>query len=510
MTRIASINLERVPITELLGRGSAHPIYPRTSAPCPLAALEQRISELEAQVAELEAQLQQRDATIEKLKQQLRQLQEQLAETQRSAKRQATPFARKKGVAKPKKPGRRSGRGTFNHRAKPAPEDVDYTFQVPLPCCPNCGASLQDEKTHEHFEVDIPPIRPIVTCYVTRSGYCPACKKRVHSRHPEQTSTANGAAGVSLGPRVKALATDLKHRLGVPYAKVCEHFDTAFGLSVTPGGLCQADTRLAKRARPVYEELITALRACAVAHSDETGWRIGTLSAWLWVFTSQEITVYTIRRSRGHEVVVDILGETFAGVLVSDCFRAYDAKELNDWLKQKCIGHLLRNLGEIEASKAGRAVCFAREVTDLLREALALKTEKPTLDTETFAQRASALETRLDASIDEKRRMTDPDNVRFARRLRKQRPHLLRFLYVEQLDATNNLAERRLRPPIVSRKTSGCNRTDGGAESHAILSSVLVTCRQQGQSILDYIVALQRSNGEPPSLLEKSTGVPPP
>jgi hypothetical protein len=367
---------------------------------------------------------------------------------------------------------------------------------------------LEDEKTHEHFEVDIPPVKPVVTRYVTHSGYCKTCRRRVQSRHPQQISTATGAAGVVVGPRVKAIAADLKHRLGVPYAKICEHLETGLGLSVTPGALSQADTRLSKKARPVYEELIGALRACTVAHADETGWRIGTLSAWLWVFTTQDITVYTIETSRGHQVVLNILGQEFAGVLVSDCFLAYDAKALEEWLKQKCIAHLLKDLREIEASKTGRAVNFARDVTTLLREALALKADQPNLTADVFTQRATALEARLDALIDEKRRMTDPDNQRFAKRLRKQRPHLLRFLYVAELDATNNLAERKLRPAVVARKTSGCNRTDAGAEAHAILSSLLVTCRQQKRPILDYLIALQRATDEPPSILPESMCAP--
>lgn len=179
---------------------------------------------------------------------------------------------------------------------------------------------------------------------MTHSGDCAKCGKRVRSRHPEQTSEATGAAGVVGGPRAKALAADLKHRLGASYGKVCEVLNDAFGLKVTRSGGCQADQRLAEQARPVYEELIEALRECAVVHSDETGWRIGLLSAWLWVFTNQDITVYAIRESRGHEVVVEILGQTFKGILVSDCFLAYDDKALRDWLKQKCVGHLLRNL----------------------------------------------------------------------------------------------------------------------------------------------------------------------
>jgi len=104
--------------------------------------------------------------------------------------------------------------------------------------------------------------------------------------------------------------------------------------------------------------------------------------------------------------------------------------------------------------------------------------------------------------------MKDTDNIRFAKRLRKHRQHLLRFLYVDELDATNNQAERMLRPAVITRKTNGCNRTPNGADAHAILSSVLVTCRQHSIPILDYMVKLHRF-GETPPLLVSSIPAPP-
>ena len=57
--------------------------------------------------------------------------------------------------------------------------------------------------------------------------------------------------------------------------------------------------RMAEQARPVCEELVEVLRASTLVHADEIGWRIGTLSAWLWVFTNREVTVYTVRRGSG-------------------------------------------------------------------------------------------------------------------------------------------------------------------------------------------------------------------
>lgn len=449
--------------------------------------------QLLGRIVELEKALAEAQALIQVLK-------EENETLKRAGKRQAVPFERRKKVEKPKKRGRRKGKGEFKHREKPKAEEVNETRRAEICGCPDCGGELTDLKEHEQYEIDIPAVKPIITRYVMVSGRCPSCDERHWMYHPEQISKATGAAGVVIGPRAKALAADLKHRFGASYGKVCEVINDAFGLNVSRSAWYQADQRLGKQAESVYQELIAAIRTCSVVHSDETGWRIGALSAWLWVFTGQTITVYAIEKSRSHQVVVNILGQEFAGVLVSDCFLAYDHHALAAWLKQKCLSHLLKDLKSLHETKTRGAVRFARDLTALLKDALQLKAQKSQLTDAQFDQLAAALETRLDQLIDTKRQLTDPDNARFAKRLRKHRQHILRFLYIDELDATNNQAERMLRPAVITRKTNGCNRTDEGAKTHAILSSLLATCRQQAVPILDYLIQLHCFGKSPPSL----------
>ncbi len=457
---------------------------------------DQRIAELEEQLSQALATIQK----LQKLEKEVERLQARVEELERAEKRQATPFARRHWVERPRRPGRKAGKGKFARRELPKVHQVYETKVAKLQGCPECGGRLCEIHKHEQYVTDIPVVEVQTTRFVTYSGFCRACHKRVRSRHPEQTSQATGAAGVMVGARAKALAADLKHRLGVSYGKVSEVLNDTFGLQVSRSGWCQADQKLARTAKPVYEELIEVIRQCSVVNADETGWRIGTLAAWLWVFTHQEVTVYAICDHRSSDAVVDILGEQFQGILTSDCYLAYDARKLKEWLKQKCVGHLLRELKDMQERKSGRALHFARQVTLILQEAMALKAEKASLDPFTFFQHAQALEARIDVLIAPRRRLADHDNARFAKRLRKQRPHLLRFLYIDELDATNNLAERMLRPAVITRKTNGCNRSRSGAATHAILSSVLVTCRQHAIPILDYLVQLQQY-GENPSPL---------
>jgi hypothetical protein len=370
-----------------------------------------------------------------------------------------------------------------------------------LPACPHCAGALTDRATHEQFQVEIPPVTPVVTRFHTESGYCPTCAQRVRSIHPEQISAATGAAGVVLGPRVKAFAADLHHRLGLSYGKIADLLAEVFDLPVTRGGLCQADAALARLAEQIYTELVAAVRASEVVHVDETGWRIGALAAWLWVFTNEHLTVYTIDPRRGHEVVLHILGREFAGVMVADCFVAYDAAALSTWLHQKCVAHLLRELHDLATTKRGAVQAWALELMALLRDALVLKAGAGDLRAPDYEAAATGLEARLDRLIAGAVRSRDADRARLGRRLDKHRVEILRFLYLEDLEATNNRAERQLRPAVVMRKTGGCNRTANGAAAHAILMSVLATCRQRGMKILDYLIKLQQYGTTPPSLV---------
>jgi hypothetical protein len=131
----------------------------------------------------------------------------------------------------------------------------------------------------------------------------------------------------------------------------------------------------------------------------------------------------------------------------------------------------------------------------LLREALALREEKGRLEPAEFEARLQELEARLDARIAEKRRFTDRDNARLARRLRKRR-----FLRVEGVEATNNRAERALRPAVLVRKTGGCNKTRRGARTHAVWASLLPTLRQPGRETLTYRISVRTAPARLPPL----------
>src|SRR4051812_9772727 len=425
---------------------------------------------------------------IDELRAEVERLKAELGQSRRAGKRQAAPFSKGSPKADPKRPGRKAGHPP-SHRPPP-PDQVDRTIEAPLPPeCPECRAPLDGAPVtvHDQYQIDLPEPRPVVTRFRVPVARCPACRRRVQGRHPEQTSDALGSAAVRYGPRQLGLAADLKHRLGVSYRKCSSVLLTLTGVVVASAALVRSSHRLRRLAPPSYDRLVEAAKKSAVQHVDETGWKIGGRSAWLWVFADEHATLYRIRKSRGHEVVVEVLGDDYQGVLVSDCFLAYDPLNFK---KSKCSAHLLKRCSEVEHSKTRGAVRFSRRVAALLRRAMALKRRRGAIGDHGYAVLRGKVHAELDRLL--AGTYTDPDNARLAKLLRKHRDSVLRFLDHDGVDATNNLAEREGRPAVIARKLWAGNRTGGGAKTHAVLAGVFRTYRRQGRDILEAVVELLR------------------
>ena len=90
---------------------------------------------------------------------------------------------------------------------------------------------------------------------------------------------------------------------------------------------------------------------------------------------------------------------------------------------------------------------------------------------------------------------TDEDNARLVRLLKKQRRWLFNFLDHDACDATNNAAERAIRPTVIIRKTHGWNGTPAGAHVHEVIASVLQSWSRQGVNFGVLLSAMMRLRG---------------
>jgi hypothetical protein len=342
---------------------------------------------------------------------------------------------------------------------------------------------------------ELPKIEPIRRRVVTYVGQCAHCGP-VRTTHPAQVSTATGAAGVHLGPHALALAADLRHTTGLTLRKTCAVLKEHFGLPLSPGGLSQALARMATKVSPDYQRLQHDLAHSPSVHVDETGWWREGKHAWLWVVATAEGTLYHVSSQRDAQTLATLLGEAYRGTLVSDCLNIYDRYPAAR--KSKCVAHHLRAIAE--AQNAVPDSPFLRGLRRLFGAALKLQRATERLPEEVYARGVASLERRLDRLLGSP--ATHAEEERIGKRLRQRREHLLTFLHEPGVAATNNLAERQLRPAVVTRKLSCGHKTREGARAWEVLASLAATCRQRGQRFVDLVAKRLSLSGD------RSGGVP--
>src|SRR5215204_1240543 len=241
--------------------------------------------------------------------------------------------------------GRRRG-GQPGHpphqRAVVPPEQVE-TVVVHWPThCRQCAALLAGEAVGapvRHQVTELPPVRASVTEHQLQHVRCGACGTTTCAALPAEVPAG------AFGPRLQATVAVLAGRYRLSRREVVGVCTDVLGAPVAVGsvdGLCQATAQAL--AEPVAA-LHAAVQPAPAAHADETSWREAGQRCWLWVVVTAVATVFTLAPSRGSGVIKGLLGESFAGYLISDRWSAYT------WLdparRQVCWAHLKRDFQKL-------------------------------------------------------------------------------------------------------------------------------------------------------------------
>ena len=202
--------------------------------------------------------------------------------------------------------------------------------------CPDCGTHLTggwSQRTREVIELPVVPVQVTEHVFIART--CPVCRRR---RVP--TAQLDGAAlgRQRLGVNVLSRIATLREEGRLPIRSIQWYLRTVHQLRLSVGAIHQT----AQQAQPAVAGIVDRIRASPVVHADETGWRQNGNNGYVWTF-STPTERYFLRRGRGKAVVDEALGESFSGVLVSDCYAAYHHY---DGPKQRCWAHPSSSQGQ--------------------------------------------------------------------------------------------------------------------------------------------------------------------
>ena len=359
-----------------------------------------------------------------------------------------------------------------------------------------------------HQVTELPKIEAHIAEYQCHRLACSGCGQITQAEVPAE---AKG----NFGPELAALIAYLTVTCRMPRRVVLETLEQVLRIQLSLGSVQRVWEETSEAVAAPYDELVRRLPTEPVVNSDETGYRTNAEKRWLWALVASNFVLYKVAATRGAEVLTQLLGAVFAGILCSDRCPSY--LKYHQGAAQFCWAHFKRNiLGAQEIAKTTDAERFCRDALALHARLFRLwhrfrdgpEQRHPIRERRDLIAKSIPLQKQFFALGERYLDSGDRDVRNLAAALFVHCGKFFVFLEKEGVEPTNNSAERALRCAVQWRKTSFGSRSATGETAMARLLTVTRTCRMQNRDSLDYLATAIRAHraAEPaPSLLAKAS-----
>lgn len=347
--------------------------------------------------------------------------------------------------------------------------------------CPNCqGKKFQVIGQKLQQQEEIPPeIQPEAVNIIRDICQCNTCHLKFLAR--DNQTPLQGKFGINL----MVLVIFLKFIVRGVLRKTSSFLEASFALKLAPASVQAIIERAAQAGDKEYTALKEKIRAAKLLYIDETSFSVLGKNWWVWVFRSDTDLLLVIRNSRGNNVLEEILGKDYAGIVVCDCWRAYDF--LSNATLQRCWAHLLRK-SKILESVAGRH--FHRKISALFEEIIKFnsteKSEKQRL------RKYTQMTKKLQKIVNHYSKYEECEGV--AKYINFHIESWFTCIKIAGVQPTNNYAEQAIRETVLVRKIIGAFRSVGGTKTYETLASLIATWQLQKLDVKKELTKMLSTN----------------
>jgi transposase len=432
---------------------------------------------------------------VERLKAELAELRGELAKARKNSANSSKPPSSDitkppknsdatQGKAKKRKRGAQPGHP--RHERKPFDQaEIDHFWDYTLHGCPDCHGpvELSDEPPRIIQQVELVAAPIAISEHRGLACWCPTCQKTHYAPLPDDIRRAGLA-----GPRLTALVAYLKGGCHCSFSTIRKFLRDVVGVKISRGQLRKLCGKVSDSLQASYEELLQMLPQQEVINTDETGHKNNGQRMWTWCFRTATFTLFKIDPSRSSQVLVDVLGTEFAGVLGCDYFSAYRKyMQLNEnVLVQFCLAHLIRDIKFLVEHPEPRNRAYGRRVLKAAKELFRLIHQREQMAADQFAsQLVEAGETLWAEATSRIPYTAEAENL--ATRFWKHGKSYIRFITTPNVEPTNNLAEQAIRFVVIDRLVTQGSRSEAGQRWLERIWTTMATCAQQGRSVFEFM-----------------------
>ena len=298
---------------------------------------------------------------------------------------------------------------------------------------------------------------------------CENCGREIVSK--------NDAPSGRFGPNLKSHITLMRHDDRLPLRKVAETLERNYHLVLTHTGIMKIIRQAAKRLREPYCEIIKQIRSSGAVYIDETQYKLNGDTWWLWTFVCQDSILFVIRKSRSKDAAEEIPGKEFKGIICCDGWKTYESFSN---ILQRCWAHLLRESCHLKEKHKSFEI-YHEYLKKLFEKMQEIRLKPP--DSE--ERKIIAEKMRKSLAGTAKRMGGNVLFKEFAGKIENGINYWFTCIEHLEVEPTNNYAEQALRELIVQRKIMGGLRSEKGAETLEIISTMIAAWKKQDRPLLE-------------------------
>ena len=362
-----------------------------------------------------------------------------------------------------------------------------------LPACPCCAKEMKDSGLTEDCEyLTVIPRRYYIVQQQRVKYRCSTCQE--------------GLVTAPAIPRIKSGSSYSDEMvIDVALSKYCDLIPVERYVQMAERGgvkgfpantLIQGTHNLSDFLAPVYKKIKDEVMRSKVLHADETPHRMlegDEKSNWyLWGFSTNQASYFEAHDTRSGSVAANIIKDSQCEFLVSDVFSGYSkaVTDSNVYRRENkipelkniyCNAHARRKFKEAEDSFERESSQFLWCYRRIYRLEKLTDFKKRRQWQKLYYGFMEKIGLELKSSYSSKSSLVKAINYLVNNYL-----ELTYFLSREDLPIDNNSQERLMRSPVVGRKTWYGTHSRRGAETNAVLFSLVESCKLNKVNPRDY------------------------
>jgi transposase len=460
--------------------------------------------------------------TIESQQEQIKALEVKVAKLSKNSSNSSKPPSSdditKPTSKKKTKKGKRKIGGQPGHERHDRPlfsvEEIDKFHPYILATCPDCHGevSIMDGEPRIIQQVELIEVPLIREEHRSYPVWCPKCGKIHYMPFPPEVYKEG-----LLKERLTSLVAYMKNVCHASFSTIRKYIRDVLGEKVSRGYLRKVIEKVSRSLEAPYNELLDRLPLETIVNVDETGHKENGDKFWTWVFKAELYVLFKIDKSRGSQVLIDILGKEFNGVLGCDYFSAYRKymKDFNISI-QFCLAHLIRDIRFLTTLTDAETNAYGQKLLDQVKNMFKVIHNRDSMTPQTFTAALEHAKQKIIATalnnvpsrVNKKGKEEKREAQNMANRFRLYGKAYFEFITTPGIDPTNNVAEQAIRFVVIDRHVTQGTRSVKGRQSNERLWTVIATCSLQGRSAFNFILESVRAyfHDQPaPSLLLDSS-----